>query len=45
VFMDRGKVVGHGTHDALLRTTPGYARLLSAYEDDMERRRSEGAST
>ena len=44
VFMDGGKVVGHGTHDQLLQTTPGYVRLLSAYEDDMERRRTEGAS-
>lgn len=34
VFIDGGRVVAHGTHDELMRTTPGYQRLLTAYEED-----------
>lgn len=42
VFLEGGTVVAQGTHDELLRTTPGYIRLLTAYEDDMaDRNRQE----
>jgi ABC-type multidrug transport system fused ATPase/permease subunit len=44
VFMESGRVVAQGTHDELLATTPGYQRLLTAYEADMEDRRREGVS-
>jgi ABC-type multidrug transport system fused ATPase/permease subunit len=44
VFLEGGRVIAHGTHDELLRTTPGYQRLLTAYEEDMELRRAEEAS-
>lgn len=44
VFMEFGRVVAQGTHEQLLATTPGYQRLLTAYEADMEERRCEGVS-
>ncbi|MFV1999815.1 MAG: ABC transporter ATP-binding protein [Acidimicrobiia bacterium] len=34
VFMEEGRVVAQGTHDELMTTQPGYARLLTAYEDE-----------
>jgi ATP-binding cassette, subfamily B, bacterial len=34
VFMEDGRVVAQGTHDELMAVQPGYARLLTAYEDD-----------
>lgn len=34
VYVDEGRVVAHGTHSDLLRSTPGYARLVQAYEED-----------
>ncbi|HSJ70167.1 MAG TPA: ABC transporter ATP-binding protein [Acidimicrobiia bacterium] len=44
VFMESGRVVAQGTHEELLATTPGYQRLLTAYEADMEDRRREGVA-
>ena len=41
VFVADGTVVAHGTHDELLESTPGYAKLLTAYEEDMAARRAE----
>jgi len=34
VFMEDGRVVAQGTHDELMTTQPGYARLLTAYDDE-----------
>ena len=34
VFVDQGRVVAQGVHATLLRTQPGYARLVQAYEHD-----------
>ncbi|MFA9428830.1 ABC transporter ATP-binding protein [Egicoccus sp. AB-alg2] len=34
VFVDDGRVVAHGPHEDLLRTVPGYAALLRAYETE-----------
>nr|WP_242606717.1 ABC transporter ATP-binding protein [Protofrankia symbiont of Coriaria ruscifolia] len=31
VYLERGRVAGHGTHHELMVTSPGYAALLSAY--------------
>ena len=39
--MADGTVVAQGTHDELLASTPGYAKLLTAYEEDMAARRTE----
>jgi ABC-type multidrug transport system fused ATPase/permease subunit len=41
VFVADGTVVAHGTHAELLESTPGYAKLLTAYEEDMAARRAE----
>lgn len=41
VFLSSGRVVAHGSHDQLLATVPGYARLLDAYDEDLLRRRAE----
>jgi ABC-type multidrug transport system fused ATPase/permease subunit len=41
VFMEEGSVVAQGTHEELLETTPGYVKLLTAYEKDMDERRRE----
>ncbi len=38
VFIEHGRVVAQGTHEELLSSTPGYARLLRAYEEDALRR-------
>jgi ABC-type multidrug transport system fused ATPase/permease subunit len=38
VFIEHGRVVAHGSHNELLATSPGYARLLRAYEEDALRR-------
>ncbi len=42
IFLEDGHVVGHGTHAELMATTPGYARILEAYEVDAARRAGEG---
>jgi ATP-binding cassette, subfamily B, bacterial len=34
VFIDDRRIVAHGKHSALLRSVPGYARLVHAYEED-----------
>ena len=34
VFIEDGRVVAQGTHEELMRTQPGYARLVRAYEED-----------
>ena len=34
VFVDQKKVVAHGRHEELLESTPGYGRLVQAYEED-----------
>jgi ABC-type multidrug transport system fused ATPase/permease subunit len=46
IFVDRGRVQATGTHERLLETVPGYARLVTAYADEAvrrERRRSDQA--
>jgi ABC-type multidrug transport system fused ATPase/permease subunit len=43
VYVDEGRILAHGAHDDLLETTPGYARLVQAYEEDA-RRMAEEAS-
>jgi hypothetical protein len=37
VYVDDKRVVAHGRHEDLLATTPGYARLVQAYEEDARR--------
>jgi len=32
VYIEHGRVLGRGSHDELLVTTPGYERLITAYE-------------
>jgi ABC-type multidrug transport system fused ATPase/permease subunit len=34
VFVADGEVAGHGTHDELMATTPGYRELVEAFESD-----------
>jgi ABC-type multidrug transport system fused ATPase/permease subunit len=36
VFLADGRVVAQGTHAELLRTTPGYAAVVEAYEHDRQ---------
>ncbi|MFZ5870356.1 MAG: ABC transporter ATP-binding protein [Actinomycetota bacterium] len=38
VYVEHGRVKGRGPHAELSRTTPGYARLVTAYERDAEER-------
>jgi ABC-type multidrug transport system fused ATPase/permease subunit len=37
VFVDQKRILGHGTHDELIETLPGYARLVQAYEEEAKR--------
>jgi ABC-type protease/lipase transport system fused ATPase/permease subunit len=37
MFVDQKTVSAHGTHDQLLGTSPGYAELVQAYEEDARR--------
>jgi ATP-binding cassette, subfamily B, bacterial len=41
VFVEDGRIRATGTHEQLLASVPGYARLLEAYEQDAERRRED----
>ena len=41
IFVEAGRVIAQGTHEDLLGSTPGYARLLTAYERDLEERDAE----
>lgn len=43
VYVDEGRILAHGAHDDLLESSPGYARLVQAYEEDA-RRMAEEAS-
>lgn len=38
LFIEHGRVIAQGSHEELLASIPGYARLLRAYEDDAIRR-------
>jgi ATP-binding cassette, subfamily B, bacterial len=38
VFIEHGRVVARGTHDQLLAEVPGYAHLVTAYEQQAEER-------
>ncbi|NHZ71208.1 MAG: ATP-binding cassette domain-containing protein [Proteobacteria bacterium] len=42
VFMEDGRVVAQGPHAVLMETQPGYARLLTAYEEEAETVDAEG---
>lgn len=37
VFVDKKRILGHGTHDELVAAEPGYARLVQAYEEEARR--------
>lgn len=39
VFVDNKQILGHGTHDELIASQPGYARLVQAYEEEAKRLR------
>ncbi|HKX75034.1 MAG TPA: ABC transporter ATP-binding protein [Acidimicrobiia bacterium] len=38
LYIEHGRVVAQGSHDELVASIPGYARLLRAYEEDALRR-------
>jgi ATP-binding cassette subfamily B protein len=39
VYVDKKRILGHGTHDELVASQPGYTRLVRAYEEEAERLR------
>ena len=34
LYLAEGRVVDHGTHDDLIRRSPGYREIVQAYADD-----------
>jgi ATP-binding cassette subfamily B protein len=44
IFIEDGTVVAQGGHEQLMESTPGYARLLTAYEDDAAQRAEAGGA-
>jgi ABC-type multidrug transport system fused ATPase/permease subunit len=42
IFIEDGSVAAQGPHDELMKSTPGYSRLLTAYEDDAAKRADDG---
>jgi ABC-type multidrug transport system fused ATPase/permease subunit len=42
IFIEDGTVVAQGSHVELMESTPGYSRLLAAYEDDAAARSEMG---
>jgi ABC-type multidrug transport system fused ATPase/permease subunit len=43
IYIEQGRVLGRGTHEELLTTSPGYARLVTAYERAEAEREAERA--
>jgi len=43
VYVDDRTILGHGTHQELLQTVPGYARLVQAYEEEARRLQQEAS--
>ena len=43
VYVDDKRILGHGSHQELLKTVPGYARLMKAYEEEALRLRREAS--
>jgi len=43
VYVDNKRVLGHGTHEELLKAVPGYARLVQAYEEEALRLQQEAS--
>ena len=41
LYLEGGRLLAEGTHERLLATTPGYARLVRAYERAAANRRRE----
>ncbi len=39
IYIEDGRVVAQGSHDELLASTPGYQRLITAYEEDAAERK------
>ena len=40
VYVEHGRVVARGSHTELVASTPGYALLVNAYDDEVARRRA-----
>jgi ABC-type multidrug transport system fused ATPase/permease subunit len=38
VYVEAGQVVAQGVHEELMESTPGYARILRAYDEDAMKR-------
>lgn len=43
VYVDERRILGHGTHQQLLQSVPGYTRLVQAYEEEARRLRHEAS--
>lgn len=43
VYVDDKRILGHGSHEELLNTVPGYGRLVQAYEEEAFRLQQEAS--